>query len=173
MITWLELGITDGVSVSLVSPWPWRSAAKQSDWSKYWGKKGVCCDNGVIIRCTETLWSPCIMYVASKMKYVDRRTTGIQLFPILGTLRFEYKEFNVHDLQFQSPLKHLLKSVHTYWSTLLNIIRQHSQCCNKSQIYTFTTKYTWVYKLSLSSGLERFFYKNTTSLSEISYTWIL
>jgi hypothetical protein len=31
MITKLELGIIDGVSVSLVSPWPWRSAAKQSD----------------------------------------------------------------------------------------------------------------------------------------------
>jgi hypothetical protein len=31
MITYLELGITDGVSVSLVSPWPWRSAAKQSN----------------------------------------------------------------------------------------------------------------------------------------------
>jgi hypothetical protein len=31
MITQLELGITDGVSVSLVSPLPWRSAAKQSD----------------------------------------------------------------------------------------------------------------------------------------------
>jgi ribosome-binding ATPase YchF (GTP1/OBG family) len=30
-ITYLELGITNGVSVSLVSPWPWRSAAKQSD----------------------------------------------------------------------------------------------------------------------------------------------
>jgi hypothetical protein len=29
IITWLELGITDGVSVSLVSPWPWRSAVKQ------------------------------------------------------------------------------------------------------------------------------------------------
>jgi uncharacterized membrane protein affecting hemolysin expression len=27
MITYLELGIIDGVSVSLVSPWPWRSAA--------------------------------------------------------------------------------------------------------------------------------------------------
>jgi hypothetical protein len=26
-IKWLELGVTDGVSVSLVSPWPWRSAA--------------------------------------------------------------------------------------------------------------------------------------------------
>jgi hypothetical protein len=26
MITYLELGIADGVSVSLVSPWPWRSA---------------------------------------------------------------------------------------------------------------------------------------------------
>jgi hypothetical protein len=31
MITYFELGITDGVSVSLVSPWPWRSVAKQSD----------------------------------------------------------------------------------------------------------------------------------------------
>jgi hypothetical protein len=31
MITELELGITDGVSVSLVSPWSWRSAAKPSD----------------------------------------------------------------------------------------------------------------------------------------------
>jgi hypothetical protein len=30
----LELGITDSVSVSLVSPWPWRSAAKQSDCAK-------------------------------------------------------------------------------------------------------------------------------------------
>jgi hypothetical protein len=28
MITQLELGMTDGVSVSLVSPWPWRSPAK-------------------------------------------------------------------------------------------------------------------------------------------------
>jgi hypothetical protein len=27
----LELWITDGVSVSLVSPWSWWSAAKQSD----------------------------------------------------------------------------------------------------------------------------------------------
>jgi hypothetical protein len=34
--------------VSLVSPWPWQSSAKQSDWAKYWGKKDVCCDNGVI-----------------------------------------------------------------------------------------------------------------------------
>jgi hypothetical protein len=32
MLTYLELGITDGISVSLVSPWLWRSAAKQSDW---------------------------------------------------------------------------------------------------------------------------------------------
>jgi hypothetical protein len=31
MITYFELGILDGVSVSLVSPWPWRSAANQSD----------------------------------------------------------------------------------------------------------------------------------------------
>jgi hypothetical protein len=31
MIRYLELRIIDGVSVSLVSPWPWRSAAKQSD----------------------------------------------------------------------------------------------------------------------------------------------
>jgi hypothetical protein len=31
MITYLESGIADGVSVSLVSPWPWRSSAKQSD----------------------------------------------------------------------------------------------------------------------------------------------
>jgi hypothetical protein len=31
MITELESGIADGVSVSVVSPWPWRSAAKQSD----------------------------------------------------------------------------------------------------------------------------------------------
>jgi hypothetical protein len=31
MITWLELGITDGVSASLVFPWPWRWAAKLSD----------------------------------------------------------------------------------------------------------------------------------------------
>jgi hypothetical protein len=45
MITYLELGIKDGVSVSLVSPWLWRSAAKQSDWAKYWGKKDLCCDN--------------------------------------------------------------------------------------------------------------------------------
>jgi hypothetical protein len=30
-ITWLELGIRDGVSVSLVFLWPWRSAAKQTD----------------------------------------------------------------------------------------------------------------------------------------------
>jgi hypothetical protein len=29
IITYLELGITDGVSVSLVSSWPWRSAGKQ------------------------------------------------------------------------------------------------------------------------------------------------
>jgi hypothetical protein len=28
IITWLEIGITDGFSVSLVSPWRWRSAAK-------------------------------------------------------------------------------------------------------------------------------------------------
>jgi hypothetical protein len=34
MITELQLRITDGVSVSLMSPWPWRSAAKQSDWAK-------------------------------------------------------------------------------------------------------------------------------------------
>jgi hypothetical protein len=27
----VKLGITDGVSESLVSPWPWRSCAKQSD----------------------------------------------------------------------------------------------------------------------------------------------
>jgi len=31
MITYLELRVTDGVSVSLVFPWPWRSAAKQSE----------------------------------------------------------------------------------------------------------------------------------------------
>jgi hypothetical protein len=30
----VQLAITDGVSVSLVSPWPWRSAAKQTDWAK-------------------------------------------------------------------------------------------------------------------------------------------
>jgi hypothetical protein len=36
MITWLELGITDGISVSLVSAWPWQSAAKQSDFF-LWG----------------------------------------------------------------------------------------------------------------------------------------
>jgi hypothetical protein len=46
MVTYLELGITDGVNVSLVSPWSWRLAAKQSDWAKLWGKKEVCCDNG-------------------------------------------------------------------------------------------------------------------------------
>jgi hypothetical protein len=54
MITLLELGITDSVNVSLVAPWPWRSAAKQSDWAT----KDVCCDYNtfriVIIRCTET-----------------------------------------------------------------------------------------------------------------------
>jgi hypothetical protein len=33
MITYLELGITSGVSVSLVARRPWRSAAKQSDWA--------------------------------------------------------------------------------------------------------------------------------------------
>jgi hypothetical protein len=33
-----------GVSVSLVSPWPWRSAAKQSDWANYWGKKDIYCN---------------------------------------------------------------------------------------------------------------------------------
>jgi hypothetical protein len=31
VITCLELGMTDGVSVSLVSPWPWWSAAKLSN----------------------------------------------------------------------------------------------------------------------------------------------
>jgi hypothetical protein len=31
MITYLGLWITDGVSVSLVSLWPWPSAAKRSD----------------------------------------------------------------------------------------------------------------------------------------------
>jgi hypothetical protein len=30
MITYLELSITDGVSLSLVSLWPWRSAVMQS-----------------------------------------------------------------------------------------------------------------------------------------------
>jgi transposase len=44
----LELGITDGVSLNLVSPWPWPSAAKQSDWAKQWRKKDVFCDNCVI-----------------------------------------------------------------------------------------------------------------------------
>jgi hypothetical protein len=34
MIMYFELGITDGISASLVSPWPWRSAAKQSAWAK-------------------------------------------------------------------------------------------------------------------------------------------
>jgi len=34
MITWLELGITDGDSVSLVSPWPRRLAVKQSGCNK-------------------------------------------------------------------------------------------------------------------------------------------
>jgi predicted nucleic acid binding AN1-type Zn finger protein len=39
MITQLELAITDGVSVSLASPWPWRSAAKQSDWASSEARK--------------------------------------------------------------------------------------------------------------------------------------
>jgi hypothetical protein len=46
MITYLELRLKDGVSVSLVSPWPWRSAAKQPYSAKQWGKKDVCRDNG-------------------------------------------------------------------------------------------------------------------------------
>jgi hypothetical protein len=33
MITYLELVISDVFIVSIVSPWPWRSAAKQSDWA--------------------------------------------------------------------------------------------------------------------------------------------
>jgi hypothetical protein len=55
MITYLELGITDGVSVSLVSPWPWRSAAKQSDWTLL---VTFCI---VIIRCAEHFLSPCTL----------------------------------------------------------------------------------------------------------------
>jgi hypothetical protein len=53
MITQLELGITDGVSVRLVSPWPWRSAAKPISEARK-----TCI---VIIRCTETFRSPCKM----------------------------------------------------------------------------------------------------------------
>jgi hypothetical protein len=54
MITLLELGIIDGVSVSLVSPWPWRSTTKQNEPSSQARKTCV-----VIIRCTENFWSPC------------------------------------------------------------------------------------------------------------------
>jgi hypothetical protein len=49
MISLLELGIIDGVSVSLVSPWPWRSATKQIEPSSEARKTCV-----VIIRCTES-----------------------------------------------------------------------------------------------------------------------
>jgi hypothetical protein len=45
-----NLGITDGSSLSLVSPWPWRSCAKKSDWPVTYYI--------VIIRCRETSWSP-------------------------------------------------------------------------------------------------------------------
>jgi hypothetical protein len=33
--------------MSLVSSWPWRSAVKQSDWAKQWGKKHVWCNHQV------------------------------------------------------------------------------------------------------------------------------
>jgi hypothetical protein len=55
MATLLELGITDGVIISIVSPWPWWSAAKQSDLSqvvrqeRLWTLIVTCCT--VIIRC--------------------------------------------------------------------------------------------------------------------------
>jgi hypothetical protein len=48
----IELGITDSVSVSLVSPWPWRSAGAL--WTL------LVTFYIVIIRCTETFWSLCI-----------------------------------------------------------------------------------------------------------------
>jgi hypothetical protein len=53
--------MTDGVSVSLVPPWPWRLAAKQSGGSKrgtLWTLLVTLCI--VIIRCTETFWTSCI-----------------------------------------------------------------------------------------------------------------
>jgi hypothetical protein len=55
MITYLELGITDGVSLSLVSPWPWRSAAKQS------ALHVTFCI--VIIRCTEIFDHPVFVQI--------------------------------------------------------------------------------------------------------------
>jgi hypothetical protein len=55
MITYLELEITGGVSVSLVSPRPWRSG----DWHWTLGTlHATFCI--VVIRCTETFWSPCV-----------------------------------------------------------------------------------------------------------------
>jgi hypothetical protein len=69
-ITQLELGITDGVSVSLVSPWPWRSAAKQSDWAKQWGKKDVCRNHQVYRDFLITLYMVYVLYASVCVNYV-------------------------------------------------------------------------------------------------------
>jgi hypothetical protein len=67
MIKQLELGIIDGISMSLVSPWPWQSVAKQSVWAKrtLWTLLVTFCI--VINRCTQTFWSSCtiIQYCSS------------------------------------------------------------------------------------------------------------
>jgi hypothetical protein len=56
MITYLELGITDGVSASLVS--------MSGDWrGTLWA--WLVTDCFVIIRCTETFWSPCSIRLRS------------------------------------------------------------------------------------------------------------
>jgi hypothetical protein len=62
MITQLELGITDGVSVSLVSINVWR-------WAR--DTLNITCNFLIIIiRCKETFWSPCITrYSCNKHKY--------------------------------------------------------------------------------------------------------
>jgi hypothetical protein len=54
MIMYLESVISDGVSVSLVSPWPCRSAVKQIEPSRR-GKKDLCCNH----QGTEAFLSPC------------------------------------------------------------------------------------------------------------------
>jgi hypothetical protein len=67
--------ITDGVSVSLVSPWPWRSAAKQSDWTLW---TLLVTFYNVIIRWTGTFWSPCTIFSKSRSNCIS--FTGHCLF---------------------------------------------------------------------------------------------
>jgi hypothetical protein len=70
MITYLELGITDGVGVSLVPSWPSRSAAKQSDWGgTLWTLLVTFCI--VTIRCTENFNHPVFINIYSYI-YIDK-----------------------------------------------------------------------------------------------------